>query len=93
MTGQDVPAQRFEAQRARLRAVAYRMLGSPAETEDGAQEVWLKPSRSDADAVDNLGVLKGRPRGRAGTCPLSERAAGRSRPPRRVACGPGRPCP
>ncbi|MBR0935305.1 sigma-70 family RNA polymerase sigma factor [Bradyrhizobium jicamae] len=48
-------AERFEANRARLRAVAYRMLGSTAEVDDAVQETWLRLSRSDAAAVDNLG--------------------------------------
>ncbi|NEE00125.1 sigma-70 family RNA polymerase sigma factor [Phytoactinopolyspora halotolerans] len=49
-----VLAERFEENRARLRAVAYRMLGSPTEAEDAVQETWLRLSRSDADAIDNL---------------------------------------
>src|SRR5215475_2423088 len=44
----------FEANRAHLRAVAYRMLGSRAEAEDAVQEAWLRLSRSDAAAVENL---------------------------------------
>src|SRR5215472_8544900 len=48
-------AEQFEANRAHLRAVAYRMLGSRAEAEDAVQEAWLRLSRSDADAVTNLG--------------------------------------
>ncbi|WP_328924052.1 sigma-70 family RNA polymerase sigma factor [Streptomyces sp. NBC_00190] len=55
MTGKDVLAQRFEEHRGHLRAVAYRMLGSLTEAEDAVQEAWLKLSRSDTDAVDNLG--------------------------------------
>ncbi|MFJ2783771.1 MULTISPECIES: sigma-70 family RNA polymerase sigma factor [unclassified Streptomyces] len=47
-------ARRFEADRARLRAVAYRMLGSLGEAEDAVQETWLKLHRSDVDAVTNL---------------------------------------
>lgn len=45
----------FEAQRPRLRAVAYRMLGSVSEADDAVQEAWLRLSRSDADAIENLG--------------------------------------
>src|SRR5215475_4724928 len=48
-------AQQFEAERAHLRAVAYRMLGSLSEAEDAVQEAWLRLARSDAAAVENLG--------------------------------------
>jgi RNA polymerase sigma factor (sigma-70 family) len=48
-------ARRFEAHRAHLRAVAYRMLGSLTEADDAVQEAWLKLSRVDAGRVDNLG--------------------------------------
>ena len=48
-------AQRFEAQRAHLRRVAHRMLGSVGEADDAVQESWLRLSRSDSGAVDNLG--------------------------------------
>ena len=48
-------AERFEAHRAHLRAVAYRMLGSASEADDAVQEVWLRLSRADAGSVDNLG--------------------------------------
>ena len=47
-------AERFEADRARLRGVAYRMLGSLPEAEDAVQEAWLRLSRNGADGVDNL---------------------------------------
>jgi RNA polymerase sigma factor (sigma-70 family) len=50
----DWLAQRFEAQRPQLRAVAYRMLGSLSEAEDAVQEGWLRLARSDAAAIDNL---------------------------------------
>ena len=56
---EDVLAQRFEAHRPHLQAVAYRMLGSFAEAEDAVQETWLRLNRTAADpaadAVDNLG--------------------------------------
>jgi RNA polymerase sigma-70 factor, ECF subfamily len=48
-------AERFEGQRAHLRAVAYRMLGSLSEADDAVQEAWLRLSRSDAAAIENLG--------------------------------------
>jgi RNA polymerase sigma-70 factor (ECF subfamily) len=47
-------AQRFEAERGQLRAVAYRMLGSLAEAEDAVQEAWPRLGRVDADGIDNL---------------------------------------
>ncbi|MCQ4200036.1 sigma-70 family RNA polymerase sigma factor [Streptomyces coelicoflavus] len=45
----------FEAHRARLTAVAYRVLGSHADADDAVQETWLRLSRQDANAIDNLG--------------------------------------
>jgi RNA polymerase sigma-70 factor, ECF subfamily len=48
-------AEQFESNRARLRAVAYRMLGSTSEVDDAVQETWLRLSRSDTSAVENLG--------------------------------------
>jgi RNA polymerase sigma-70 factor (ECF subfamily) len=50
----ELLAQQFEANRAHLRAVAYRMLGSQSEAEDAVQEAWLRLSRTDANAVTNL---------------------------------------
>jgi RNA polymerase sigma factor (sigma-70 family) len=47
--------ERFEEHRARLRAVAYRMLGSTGEADDAVQEAWLRLARSDASGVENLG--------------------------------------
>jgi RNA polymerase sigma factor (sigma-70 family) len=51
----DFLAQRFEAHRAHLRAVAYRMLGSLSESDDAVQEAWLRVSRAGTDGVENLG--------------------------------------
>jgi RNA polymerase sigma-70 factor, ECF subfamily len=48
-------AQQFEENRGHLRAVAYRMLGSLSEADDAVQETWLRLSRSDAGAIENLG--------------------------------------
>ncbi|MEV4758918.1 sigma-70 family RNA polymerase sigma factor [Micromonospora sp. NPDC049559] len=54
MDERDGLAERFEAQRGQLRAVAYRMLGSLSEADDVVQEAWLRLDRVDADDVDNL---------------------------------------
>ncbi|MGV4984411.1 sigma-70 family RNA polymerase sigma factor [Streptomyces sp. NRAIS4] len=51
----DFLAERFEAYRGHLRAVAFRMLGSAAEAEDAVQEAWFRLSRSDTGEVANLG--------------------------------------
>lgn len=55
MDDTELLADRFEEHRGRLRAVAYRMLGSLPEAEDAVQETWLKLSRTDADDIRNLG--------------------------------------
>jgi RNA polymerase sigma factor (sigma-70 family) len=55
MDDQEWLAERFEAHRARLRAVAYRMLGSLSEADDAVQEAWLRLSLADTRDVDNLG--------------------------------------
>ncbi|MEU0831934.1 sigma-70 family RNA polymerase sigma factor [Streptomyces sp. NPDC005969] len=51
----DPIADAFESHRDRLRAVAYRMLGSHADAEDVVQEAWLRLSRQDTDTINNLG--------------------------------------
>jgi len=55
MDKHDWLAERFEAERPHLRAVAYRMLGSLAEADDAVQESWLRLSRSNTSGVENLG--------------------------------------
>ena len=47
----DWLTERFEEQRPRLRAVAYRMLGSHAEAEDAVQETWLRWAQADQPAI------------------------------------------
>src|SRR5437588_10818188 len=54
MDERDWLAERFEENRTHLRAVAYRMLGSPSEADDAVQEVWFRLSRSDTSGVENL---------------------------------------
>jgi RNA polymerase sigma factor (sigma-70 family) len=51
----DPLLRRFEDHRARLRAVAYRMLGDVGEAEDAVQEAWLRLDRTDAGTIANLG--------------------------------------
>jgi RNA polymerase sigma-70 factor, ECF subfamily len=54
MDERDWLAERFEEHRPRLRAVAYRMLGSTSEADDAIQEAWIRLSRSNAGEIDNL---------------------------------------
>src|SRR5438094_8225177 len=55
MTERNWQVEEFEAHRVHLQAVAYRMLGSVSEAEDALQEAWVRLSRADSDAVENLG--------------------------------------
>lgn len=55
VTPDDFLAEQFQAHRAHLNAVAYRMLGSLAEAEDAVQEAWLRLSRVEAGEIGNLG--------------------------------------
>lgn len=55
MTETDWMADRFEANRTRLRSVAFRMLGSTTEADDAVQEAWLRFSRAGDTGVENLG--------------------------------------
>jgi RNA polymerase sigma-70 factor (ECF subfamily) len=54
MNRQDWLAEQFEGNRTRLRAVAYRMLGSLSEADDAVQESWLRLSRADARGIENM---------------------------------------
>jgi RNA polymerase sigma factor (sigma-70 family) len=54
MNERDWLAERFEEHRPRLRAVAYRMLGSTGEADDAVQETWIRLSRSKSDEIENL---------------------------------------
>ena len=56
MGERDWLAERFEEHRSRLRAVAYRMLGSVSEADDAVQEAWLRLNRSDESEIENLGA-------------------------------------
>jgi RNA polymerase sigma-70 factor (ECF subfamily) len=56
MNEDDVTATRFETERPRLRAVAFRMLGSLSEADDAVQESWLRLSRSGVSGIENLGA-------------------------------------
>jgi RNA polymerase sigma-70 factor, ECF subfamily len=53
LADQDWTAERFEAHRAHLRAVAYRFLGSADEAEDAVQESWLRLRAADTSALTN----------------------------------------
>jgi RNA polymerase sigma-70 factor (ECF subfamily) len=55
MKTSDWLSEGFENHRPRLRAMAYRMLGSLIEAEDAVQDAWLDLSRADASAIENLG--------------------------------------
>src|SRR5262244_1262580 len=55
MDEKNLLAEEFETHRDRLRAVAYRMLGTAGEADDAVQEAWLRLSRADAGEVQNLG--------------------------------------
>ena len=56
MDERDWLAERFEEHRPHLRTIAYRMLGSVNETDDAVQEAWLRLSRTEDGAVENLGA-------------------------------------
>jgi RNA polymerase sigma-70 factor (ECF subfamily) len=54
MTDENSLAERFEAQRPRLRAIAVQLLGSNRDADDAVQEAWLRLARTDAASIDNL---------------------------------------
>jgi RNA polymerase sigma factor (sigma-70 family) len=54
MDERDWLAQRFQEHRPRLRALAYRMLGSTSKADDALQEAWIRLCRSNAAKIDNL---------------------------------------
>jgi RNA polymerase sigma factor (sigma-70 family) len=56
MNDNDWAARAFEEQRPRLRAVAYRMLGSTGEADDAVQEAWLRLDRAGVEGIDDLGA-------------------------------------
>ncbi|MFF5981844.1 RNA polymerase sigma factor SigJ [Streptomyces olindensis] len=80
MTGSEQLADRFEEHRGRLKAVAYRMLGSLAEAEDAVQETWLKLGRTDPEDIRNLGGWLTTVTGRVCLDLLRSRAARREEP-------------
>jgi RNA polymerase sigma-70 factor (ECF subfamily) len=73
-------AERFEEHRPRLRGVAYRMLGSLSEADDAVQEAWVRLSRTDASAVENLGGWLTTVVGRVSLNMLRSRKARREEP-------------
>jgi hypothetical protein len=72
-------AQRFDAHRTHLRAVAYRMLGSISEADDALQEAWLRLGGSDTSGVETLPLF---PR----VAKLGARASYPLRPPAHLSC-------
>ncbi|MFF3445993.1 RNA polymerase sigma factor SigJ [Streptomyces sp. NPDC002667] len=80
MSDSELLAREFEEHRGRLRAVAYRMLGSLSEAEDAVQETWLKLGRTDAGEIKNLGGWLTTVTGRVCLDMLRSRAARREDP-------------
>src|SRR3712207_8357067 len=81
MDDNDWLAARFEEHRPRLRAVAYRMLGSLAEADDAVQDTWLRLSRAGAGEVENLGGWLTTVLARVCLNQLRSRTAPREEPP------------
>ncbi|WRZ88969.1 RNA polymerase sigma factor SigJ [Streptomyces sp. NBC_01007] len=80
MGDSELLADRFEEHRGRLRAVAYRMLGSLSEADDAVQETWLKLGRTDPSEIRNLGGWLTTVAGRVCLDMLRSRAARREDP-------------
>jgi RNA polymerase sigma factor (sigma-70 family) len=80
MDEHDWLAERFQEHRPRLRAVAYRMLGSGSEAEDAVQEAWIRLSRSDPDEINNLEAWLVTAVGRVALNMLRSRATRREEP-------------
>jgi RNA polymerase sigma-70 factor (ECF subfamily) len=80
MTEQEWLAERFEEHRTRLRAVAYRMLGSVGEADDAVQEAWLRLSRQQAGEIENLAGYLTTVVGRVALNMLRSRASRPERP-------------
>ncbi|HEX6676199.1 MAG TPA: sigma-70 family RNA polymerase sigma factor [Actinomycetes bacterium] len=80
MDERDWLAERFQEHRPRLRAVAYRMLGSTSEADDAVQEAWIRLSRSDAGEIDNLEAWLVTAVGRVALNMLRARATRREEP-------------
>jgi RNA polymerase sigma-70 factor (ECF subfamily) len=93
MDDDDLLAQRFEADRAHLQAVARRLLGSDGDADDAVQEAWLRLHRTDVGGVDNLTGWLTTVVGRVCLDVLRSRAARREGPwsdrPDAVALGEG----
>ncbi|TWF80610.1 RNA polymerase sigma-70 factor (ECF subfamily) [Pseudonocardia hierapolitana] len=80
MAERDRLAERFQELRPRLRAVAYRMLGSTSEADDVVQEAWIRLSRADAAGIDNLEAWLVTATGRVALNMLRSRATRREEP-------------
>jgi RNA polymerase sigma factor (sigma-70 family) len=80
MDERDWLAEQFEEHRTRLKAVAYRMLGSLSEADDAVQEAWLRLSRSEASEIKNLGAWLTTVVARVSLSMLRSRASRREQP-------------
>ena len=80
MSDEDWMVDQFEAHRAHLRTVAFRMLGSWGEADDAVQEAWFRLNRSDANEIENLGGWLTTVVGRVSLDMLRSRASRREDP-------------